>query len=113
MPKKRPAPSVPSASPPVKRGAGNRQLVKAIAGVSTRLVTRVASVANQALVLRNWIVGACIRDYEQNGSDRARYGERLLPALAMDLTAKGVKGCSREMLRRMRSFGCGPGIMWQ
>ena len=53
MPKKRPAPSVPSASPPVKRGAGNRQLVKAIAGVSTRLVTRVASVANQALVLRN------------------------------------------------------------
>lgn len=79
-------------------------LVKAIQSATSQLQGRVATVANQALVLRNWIIGAYVRDYEQNGSDRAKYGERLLPTLAEDLTAKGIKGCSREMLGRMRRF---------
>lgn len=38
------------------------------------MVTRVATVANQALVLRNWMVGAYIVEFEQNGADRAKYG---------------------------------------
>lgn len=79
-------------------------LVKAIQSATSRLQGRVATVANQALVLRNWLIGAYILEYEQNGSDRAKYGERLLPSLAEDLSAKGIKGCSREMLGRMRHF---------
>jgi predicted nuclease of restriction endonuclease-like (RecB) superfamily len=79
-------------------------LVKAIQSATNRLQGRVATVANQALVLRNWLIGAYILEYEQNGSDRAKYGERLLPSLAEDLSAKGIKGCSREMLGRMRHF---------
>lgn len=79
-------------------------LVKAIQSATSQLQGRVAAVANQALVLRNWLVGAYVREYEQNGADRAKYGERLLPALAEDLAAKGIKGCSREMLGRMRRF---------
>lgn len=33
---------------------------------------------NQATTLRNWIIGCYIVEYEQNGSDRAKYGDNLL-----------------------------------
>jgi predicted nuclease of restriction endonuclease-like (RecB) superfamily len=61
-------------------------------------------VANQALVLRNWIVGAYIIEYEQGGADRAKYGERLLERLAEDLLAKSIKGLDERTLRQCRTF---------
>lgn len=36
---------------------------------------------NQATTLRNWIIGCYIVEYEQNGSDRAKYGDNLLKSL--------------------------------
>jgi predicted nuclease of restriction endonuclease-like (RecB) superfamily len=101
MEKKRPAKSAPSRT---KRGEGYSHLVKAIAGVNTHLVTRVATAVNQGLVLRNWLVGAYIVEFEQNGADRAKYGARLLPTLAADVAAKGVKGLGAEVLRTCRLF---------
>ena len=68
MPRKPTAPKTVKA--PAKRGAGYPALVKAILQVNTQMVTRVATVANQALVLRNWIVGAYIVEFEQEGADR-------------------------------------------
>ncbi len=66
------------------------------------MVGRVATVANQALVLRNWIVGAYIVEFEQNGKDRAKYGARLLERLAGDLKAKGIRGLTVAVLRLCR-----------
>lgn len=83
---------------------GYKQLVSAITQLSTQMVRRVATVANQALVLRNWIVGAYIIEYEQGGADRAKYGERLLERLAEDLLAKGIKGLDERTLRQCRTF---------
>lgn len=80
------------------------QLVSAISAINTQMVGRVATVANQALVFRNWIVGAYIVEFEQDGTDRAKYGARLLETLAGDLKAKGVKGLGAETLRTCRSF---------
>ncbi len=77
---------------------GYKQLVSAITQLSTQMVRRVATVANQALVLRNWIVGAYIIKYEQGGADRAKYGERLLERLAEDLLAKSIKGLDERTL---------------
>lgn len=74
------------------KAAGYGHLVTAISAINTQMVGRVATVANQALVLRNWMVGAYIVEFEQNGADRAKYGSRLLETLAGDLGAKGVKG---------------------
>lgn len=91
-------------TPSKKRSAGYPQLVTAISAINTQMVTRVATVANQALVLRNWMVGAYIVEFEQNGSDRAKYGERLLERLAEDLKAKGVKGLIERTLRDCRTF---------
>ena len=90
--------------PVVKRGVGYAKLVKAISQVNTGMVARAAVAVNQALVLRNWLIGAYIVEFEQNGSDRAKYGARLLPTLAEDLKAQGLKGLGAEMLRSCRSF---------
>lgn len=89
---------------PAKRGAGYPALVKAISSVNTEMVTRAATAVNQALVLRNWLVGAYIVEFEQNGADRAKYGARLLETLAADLAAKEIKGLGAEVLRTCRLF---------
>jgi predicted nuclease of restriction endonuclease-like (RecB) superfamily len=93
-----------AATPSNKRSAGYPQLVTAISAINTQMVTRVATVANQALVMRNWMVGAYIVEFEQNGADRAKYGERLLERLAEDLKGKGIKGMGLRTLRDCRTF---------
>lgn len=85
-------------------GRGYPALLKAIAEANTQLVTRAASAVNQALVLRNWLVGAYLVEFEQKGADRAKYGARLLETLAEDLKAKGIKGLGHRMLERCRQF---------
>lgn len=81
-----------------------RQLLSAIAQAHTSAVGRAAAAVNQGLVLRNWLVGAYVVEFEQGGADRAKYGAGLLKRLAADLTKRGVSGCSLQMLERMRQF---------
>lgn len=59
---------------------------------------------NVALTLRNWLIGYYIVEYEQQGSDRARYGERLLDNLAADLRKLRVRGFGRRNLFTLRQF---------
>ncbi len=77
-------------------------LIKAIQSATTQLQWRAATAVNQALVRRNWIVGAYLVEFEQKGADRAKYGERLLEKLADDLAAKGVNGLELRNLRNCR-----------
>src|SRR5437762_12660903 len=87
------------------------QLVKVIDSASQQLLGRAAAAVNQSLVIRNWLIGAYIVEFEQNGEDRARYGEMLLARLSCDLRQRGVKGASRDMLERMRTFSaCYPQV---
>ncbi|MGA2174870.1 MAG: PDDEXK nuclease domain-containing protein [Verrucomicrobiota bacterium] len=78
------------------------QLVKAIDSASRELLGRAAAVVNQSLVIRNWLVGAYLVEFEQNGEDRAKYGVRLLSRLAADLKQRGIGGLSVQMLERTR-----------
>src|SRR5208337_316110 len=80
------------------------QLVKAIDSASQQLLGHAAVAVNQALILRNWLIGAYIVEFEQQGEDRAKYGERLLERLAADLRARKVSGASPDMLERTRQF---------
>jgi predicted nuclease of restriction endonuclease-like (RecB) superfamily len=80
------------------------QLLKAIDATSQHLVGRAAAAVNQALVIRNWLIGAYIVEFEQHGKDRAKYGTRLLETLASDLTARRVKGMGVSILERSRRF---------
>ena len=54
-----------------------------------------------ALVVRNWLFGWYIVEFEQNGSDRALYGRKVLLNLASELT---IKGCSERNLASFRKF---------
>lgn len=45
---------------------------------------------NQAVTLRNWMIGCYIVEYEQNGSDRAKYGDNLLKSLEKRIGQKGL-----------------------
>jgi hypothetical protein len=80
------------------------QLVKAIDSASRQLLGRAAAAANQSLVLRNWLVGAYIVEFEQNGEDRASYGERLVASLANDLHKRGLQGFSLSNLKSYRQL---------
>lgn len=79
-------------------------LVQSINALHAESVGRAASAVNQALVLRNWAIGSYVVEFEQNGEDRAEYGDGLLRRLSADLGACGIKGVSPDMLERMRLF---------
>lgn len=56
------------------------------------------------LTARNWLAGRYVVEYEQQGSDRATYGERLLGELARPLRARGVGGLALTNLKLCRQF---------
>jgi predicted nuclease of restriction endonuclease-like (RecB) superfamily len=59
---------------------------------------------NQALTLRNWLIGAYIFEYEQQGVDRANYGSKLIDTLIADLKQRGFTGLARSNLKSFRQF---------
>lgn len=79
-------------------------LISSIAEVHARTQAGAAGAVNRYLTLRNWYIGAYVVQFEQNGADRASYGQKLLLHLARDLKKRRIPGCSPEMLGRMRVF---------
>ncbi len=59
---------------------------------------------NQMATLRNWLIGCYIVEYEQRGSDRAKYGERLLKRLEERVNTKGLNETLFLAARRFYSF---------
>ena len=81
-----------------------RQLLSAIAQAHTSAVGRAAAAVNQGLVLRNWLVGAYVVEFEQGGEDRAKYGDSLMPRLAKDLAKRKLPGVGLSTLKNCRLF---------
>ena len=52
------------------------------------LQAQAAHAVNLALTSRNWLMGCYIVEFEQNGEDRAAYGEQLLKRLEQRLKTK-------------------------
>jgi len=92
----------PSKTPQYRLNYG--RLVESIARLHMRTQAGAAAAVNQFLTLRNWLIGACIVEFEQHGEDRARYGQRLYARLAADLHARGAQGCGERMLQQMAQF---------
>lgn len=59
---------------------------------------------NSAMVEAYWLIGKRIVEEEQNGKERAEYGEALLKRLSIALTAEFGKGFSYANLRNFRQF---------
>jgi predicted nuclease of restriction endonuclease-like (RecB) superfamily len=68
---------------------------------------------NNALTFRNWMIGYSIVVYEQDGNDRAAYGEKTLKVLSDRLSEKGIKGFSDRNLRLCRQFYVEYPMIWQ
>ena len=79
-------------------------LVEAIRQAHDQSASVVNRVVNMSLTLRNWAIGWYIREYEQEGADRAKYGSALLKQLAERLGANGLENFSPRYLRLCRQF---------
>lgn len=56
---------------------------------------------NRFATIRNYVIGFYIVEYEQNGSDRAKYGDRLLKRLAEKVNKRGI---NETLLTNCRKF---------
>jgi len=65
---------------------------------------RAARAVDLTLVVRNWLFGRYIVEFEQNGADRAEYGPRVLSTLAARLKPHGIKGTGPTNLKLFRQF---------
>src|SRR5437867_11952336 len=91
-------PSQPAiVTPPLEYSA----LVAAIAQAHDRAQRQAAQAVNVSLTLRNWLIGYYVVEYQQHGSDRAQYGERLIENLARDLRRRLGRGFGRSEERRV------------
>lgn len=79
-------------------------LVTIIEQTSAGLRKQALTSVNQALVIRNWMIGYYLVEYEQKGEDRAKYGEKLLESIAKELKKKKIKGMSITNLRLSRQL---------
>jgi predicted nuclease of restriction endonuclease-like (RecB) superfamily len=62
---------------------------------------------NAVMTATYWLVGRRIVEQEQQGAERAGYGERLLKRLARDLSGRFGRGFSERNLEQMRAFYLG------
>lgn len=51
-------------------------LVNSIEQIHTHFQTEATKAINISLTLRNWLIGFYIVEFEQNGEERAKYGEK-------------------------------------
>lgn len=79
-------------------------LVAAIRQVHERCAAQAGKAVNISLTLRNWAIGCYIREYEQNGADRAEYGQDLFSRLSGRLRDEGSVAYHPRELRRCREF---------
>ena len=63
-----------------------------------------ARTVDSSLVVRNYLFGWYIVEYEQHGEDRAEYGSQLLAKIASRLQRIGIKGSSETRLKLYRRF---------
>ena len=79
-------------------------LVSAIRQVHEVCAAYAGRMVNVSLTTRNWVMGWYIREYEQNGADRAIYGDALLDKASARLIAAGYMELTPRYLRLCRQF---------
>lgn len=75
-----------------------------ICDILTAARTGIARTVNTAQVLSNWLIGREIIEAEQQGKNRADYGENLLKNLAQQLKQDFGSGYSYSNLKYIRQF---------
>lgn len=79
-------------------------LLQSIAEVVQQARNTVQVSVNTAMVKSYWHIGSLIVEHEQQGKDRAAYGQQQIKTLAQLLTSQFGKGFDARNLRNMRAF---------
>lgn len=79
-------------------------LVGSIREVDSRFVLSAVKAVNVSLTLRNWCVGAYIKEFELHGTDRAGYGDKLFERISVALSNSGMRSCDKRALFRYVQF---------
>jgi predicted nuclease of restriction endonuclease-like (RecB) superfamily len=87
-----------------RKDAGLDGLVQLFEQTQQVLQAQAARSVDIALVVRNWLFGWYIVEYQQSGSDRAGYGAELLKKLSLVLNERLGRGYSVDNLELMRKF---------
>lgn len=80
------------------------ELIGKIQQTDANLVYQANKAVNQLLTIRNWLIGYYIVEFEQDGEERAKYGDKLIKTLAEKLKEDEVKGMSSRNLNLFREF---------
>jgi len=84
--------------------SGFNELVNSVYQTHCVLHQNAQKAININLTLRNWLIGCYIVEFEQNGEDRAKYGDRLIEEMSKVLKKRGLKGLNGRALRNCRLF---------
>ncbi|MBN1652912.1 MAG: DUF1016 family protein [Deltaproteobacteria bacterium] len=79
-------------------------LVANIRAVDQGARSSAARSIDRVLTLRNWLIGAYVVEYEQNGEDRAAYGDRMITELAKRLRKDGCRGLGVSNIKNCRQL---------
>ena len=79
-------------------------LVQSIRQVHDQFAAQAGRAVNISLTLRNWLIGLYIAEYELQGADRAKYGEKLLTMLSKELRKHHINSTGRRQLYNYLSF---------
>ncbi len=86
-------------------GAGFDRLVGLFEQTQAVMQTQASRSVDIALVVRNWLFGWYIVEFENGGAERAElYGKKLIKRLANELTVALGKGFSKRSLELFRNF---------
>lgn len=79
-----------------------KSLVVSIVQIHQQTQEFAARAVNLGLTFRNWFIGYRIVEFEQQGRDRATYGENLMDKLSQSLATHGLPRVTPRELRRYR-----------
>ena len=82
-----------------------KQLLILFKDTHRELQHKAARSVDTALVIRNWLFGWYIVEFEQGGAERTElYGKNLMNRLSQELKSIGLKGVSKTSLKQCRTF---------
>ncbi len=84
-----------------ERNFSFEHLIQLVGQVHNSAYSSSIKAINQFATIRNYVIGFYIVEYEQNGSDRAKYGEHLLTNLAKKVNQRNI---NKTLLYNCRRF---------
>lgn len=81
-----------------------KELIYTLQEVNRKFQQGAIRAVNTSLTIRNWLLGFYIVEFEQNGKDRAEYGEFLLLKISAEMKRHKILNTNERELRRFRQF---------